>query len=95
VAPIADFGPVYHVGIQVERFETVRGESGKNGEVLVDAVWALRGPNGQPVTAGRTTAKEAAQGPGCDALAAAHSRALAKVSGDIAVAIRAAANAGH
>ena len=40
---------------------------------------------------GRTVAQEAAQGDSYDALAAAHSRALAGMSGDIAAAIRAEA----
>jgi indole-3-acetate monooxygenase len=40
---------------------------------------------------GRTTAPEAVQGDSFDALAAAHSRALARLSGDIAGAIRAEA----
>jgi uncharacterized lipoprotein YmbA len=91
VAPVADFGPAYHVAIHVERFETMRGEKGGNGEAFVDAVWVLRGPSGQPVTTSRTTSHEPAQGTGGDALAAAHSRGLAKVSRDIAAAIRAAA----
>jgi len=42
---------------------------------------------------GRTTAREAVQGKDFDALAAAHSRALARVSADIAAAIRAEAGA--
>jgi len=92
VAPMADFGPAYHVILQVERFETVPGEPGKNGQVLVDTVWVVRGSAGQPAKSGRTSTSEPAQGPGFDALAAAHSRALAKVSSDIAAAIRAAAN---
>jgi hypothetical protein len=41
---------------------------------------------------GRTVAHEAVQGDDFDALAAAHSRALAKLSGDIAAAIRTEAN---
>jgi hypothetical protein len=40
---------------------------------------------------GRTVAQEAAQSDSYDALAAAHSRALARMSGDIAAAIRAEA----
>ena len=43
------------------------------------------------MVSGQTVAREAAQGAGFDALAAAHSRALAQVSGEIAPAIRAAA----
>jgi uncharacterized protein len=44
------------------------------------------------VRTGRTVAREATQGPGYEALAAAHSRALATVSADIAAAIRASAS---
>ena len=51
------------------------------------------GPTGGQTRSGRTLAREAVHGQGFDALAAAHSRALAKLSGDIAAAIRAAADA--
>jgi len=46
---------------------------------------------GQQMRSGRTVAQEAAQGDSYDALAAAHSRALARMSRDIAAAIRAEA----
>ncbi len=59
--------------------------------MLVDAVWAVRKTAGGNTRSGRTIAREAVQGEGFDALAAAHSRALAKVSADIAAAIRASA----
>jgi len=42
---------------------------------------------------GRTTAREAVQGKDFDALAAPHSRALARVSAEIAAAMRAEAGA--
>jgi uncharacterized protein len=89
-APIADFGPAYHVTIRVERFETIRGEGKQNGKALVDAIWTVSSPAGRPVGSGRTTANEPTDGIGFDAFAAAHSRALAKLSGEIAAAIRAA-----
>lgn len=94
-APIADFGPAYHVTISVERFESIRGEGKQNGEALVDAIWAVSNPDGKAVGSGRTTAKEPADGIGFDAFAAAHSRALAKVSNDIATAIRADVDKAH
>lgn len=81
-APLADFNPAYSVTINVQRFESVKG-----GAALVDAVWAVRGAAGK-TRSGRTIAQETVQGEGFDALAAAHSRAIAKVSGDIAAAIR-------
>jgi hypothetical protein len=51
----------------------------------------VRKAAGAVTRAGRTVAREPVQGDGFDALAAAHSRALAKLSADIAVAIRAEA----
>jgi uncharacterized lipoprotein YmbA len=81
--PLANFNPAYRVTIDVQRFESVKG-----GNVLVDAVWAVRKTAAGEKRSGRTIAHEAVQGEGFDALVAAHSRALAKVSGDIAAAIR-------
>jgi hypothetical protein len=87
-APFANFDPDYRVTIDVQRFDSVQGES-----ALVDAVWAVRATAGGKTRSGRTVAREPLQGEGFDALAAAHSRALAKLSADIAAAIRAAAQA--
>jgi uncharacterized lipoprotein YmbA len=89
-APLANFNPAYRVTINVQRFESVPGES-----VLVEAVWAVRTTASGTTRSGRTVASEAVQGKGYDALAAAHSRALATVSIDIAGAIQAAAAAGR
>lgn len=85
VAPLANFTPNCRVTIDVQAFESVPGQS-----VLVDGVWAVRQTASGQTQSGRTTVREPVQGPGFDALAAAHSRALAKVSSDIAVAIRTA-----
>jgi len=84
-APFANFDPAWRVTIDVQRFESVRG-----GSVLVEAVWAVRKVSGGATRAGRTVARETVAGEGFDALAAAHSRALAHLSRDIAAAIRAA-----
>jgi uncharacterized protein len=84
-APLANFRPDYRVTINVQRFESLPGQS-----VLVDAVWAVHRTADGSTRSGRTTAREAVQGESYDALAAAHSRALAQLSGDIAAAIRAA-----
>jgi uncharacterized lipoprotein YmbA len=86
VAPFANFDPVYRVTINVQRFDSAQGES-----VLVDAVWTVRRTAGGEARSGRTLARETVEGEDFDALAAAHSRALAKLSADIAAAIRAAA----
>jgi len=86
VAPLANFAPTYRVSLRVQRFESSLNES-----VLVEAVWVVRKePNG-PAQSGHTLARETASGPGFDALTAAHSRALATISADIAAAIRAPA----
>jgi uncharacterized protein len=81
-APLADFNPAYVVTINVQRFESVEGQ-----EALVDAVWVVRGANGK-TRSGRTVAKEVPQGEGFEALAGAHSRAITKLSEDIAAAIK-------
>jgi uncharacterized lipoprotein YmbA len=85
-APMANFSAAYSVTINVQRFESTRGEG-----ALLDAVWAVHQTAGGATRSGRTVAQEAAQGDGYDALSAAHSRALARMSGDIAAAIRAEA----
>ncbi|RKR38819.1 PqiC family protein [Paraburkholderia sp. BL17N1] len=74
---------VWRVRIDVMRFESTPGR-----EVTVDVLWAVRPPgNGRPVR-GRSVAREAVSGPGFDALVAAHDRALASVSRDIAAAVQ-------
>jgi uncharacterized lipoprotein YmbA len=85
-SPMANFIPAYSVTINVQRFESTRNQG-----VLLDAVWAVHQTRGGALRSGRTVAQEAVQGDSYDALAAAHSRALARMSGDIAAAIRAEA----
>jgi uncharacterized protein len=87
VAPLANFAPAYRVTLRVQRFDSVL-----NTSVLVDAVWVVRKEPDGASQSGHTLARETVSGPGFDALAAAHSRALATVSADIAAAIRGAAN---
>jgi uncharacterized protein len=82
-APLANFKPAYRVTIDVQRFDSLKGEA-----ALVEAVWAVRKTADGETRSGRTVAREAVQGEGFDALAAAHSRALATMSADIAAAIR-------
>jgi len=45
---------------------------------VVEAVWTVRKTAGGEIRSGRTVAREAVQGQGFDALAAAHSQAIAK-----------------
>jgi uncharacterized lipoprotein YmbA len=82
-ARLAGFNPAYRVTIDIQRFESVRGQS-----ALVEAAWVVRPTAGGAARAGHTIASEPTQGDSFDALAAAHSRALAKLSADIAAAIR-------
>ncbi len=82
-APMANFNAQYYVSIDVQRFESTRGAS-----TLLEAVWAVRKGAGGQTRSGRTVAREVVAGDGFDALAAAHSRALARMSADIAAAIR-------
>jgi uncharacterized lipoprotein YmbA len=82
-APLANFDPAYRVTIDVQRFDSVPGQA-----AMVEAVWTVRRTAGAVTRAGRTVAREPVQGDGFEALAAAHSRALARLSGDIAGAIR-------
>ena len=84
--PLANFDPAYRVAIDVQKFETVPGKL-----VRVDALWVIRKTAGGTLS-GRTVAEEPVADGSYDALAAAHSRALAKVSTDIAAAIRADAD---
>jgi uncharacterized lipoprotein YmbA len=85
-AQLADFTPEYRVTIDVQRFESVQSQ-----QATLEAVWTVRKTAGGEIRSGRTVAREPVQGQGFDALAAAHSQALAKMSGDIAATIRAEA----
>ncbi len=74
--------------VDVQRFDSAPGEA-----VTIDASWTVQRKPGEP-TAGRSMVREAASGSGYDAVAAAHSRALATVSRDIAASIRTLESAG-
>src|SRR5262245_20682973 len=74
----------YRAAIEVQRFESTPGEAS-----ILDAVWTVsRTKDGKSQT-GRTTVRERARHKGYDALASAHSRGLARLSQDIAAAVRA------
>jgi len=90
VAPLANFKPDYRVTIDVQRFDSVQGEA-----VTVAALWTVSETASGETRSGQTSAREAAQGKDFDALAAAHSRALAALSTDIGAAIRAEAESSH
>jgi uncharacterized lipoprotein YmbA len=84
VGPLANFTPDYAVAIDVQRFESVRGQ-----RIELDAVWTIHDKVRGVTRSGRTSANETVADDSFDALAAAHSRALAMLSDDIAKAIRA------
>jgi uncharacterized lipoprotein YmbA len=85
--PLANFDPAYRVTVDIQKFESAPGKS-----VQIEAVWVIRKSEGGISHSGRTSAVEPVKTEGFDELAAAYSRALAKVSGDVAAAIRAEAD---
>lgn len=74
----------YRVAIDVQTFQSAPGEA-----ATLAAMWVVRRVSDGKLLSGRTALREATQGKGYDALVAAHSRALARLSQDIADAIRA------
>lgn len=73
----------YRVAVDVMIFDSTPGES-----AALDAVWGIRGAGGAVLRSGRTTVRESVSDVSYAALVAAHSRALEKLSVDIADAIR-------
>ena len=74
----------YRAAIEVQSFQSAPGEA-----ATVDAVWTVRRTKDGKAELGRTTVRETVPEKSYDALAAAHSRALARLSQDIANAVRA------
>src|SRR5262245_23891284 len=72
----------YRAVIAVESFESVPGEMAK-----LDAVWTVSRSTDATTKTGRTTVREQTTEKGYEALAAAHSRAVGKLSRDIADAV--------
>jgi uncharacterized lipoprotein YmbA len=63
----------YRVAIEVQRFESAPGEA-----ATLDAVWTVRRTKDGGTQTGRTSVREAVQENTYEALAAAHSRAVAR-----------------
>jgi uncharacterized lipoprotein YmbA len=74
----------FRVAIDVQTFQSAPGEA-----ATLAAMWIVRRVKDGKTSTGRTSLREPTQGTGYDALVAAHSRALARLSQDIADAIRA------
>jgi uncharacterized lipoprotein YmbA len=79
----------YRVAIDVQIFDSVPGEA-----ATLSALWTVRRVKDGKAETGRTAVREASAQMGYDALAAAHSRALSRLSQDIADAIRVLDRAG-
>jgi uncharacterized lipoprotein YmbA len=76
----------YRVAIQVQSFDTAPGTA-----ATLEAVWTITRAKDGTTQTGRTSVREASPSGGYDGVAAAHSRALARLSRDIADAIQALA----
>src|SRR5258706_7879138 len=74
----------YRVQIEIRNFESAPGKSAS-----LDAVWTVRRTKDGKTETGRTSAREKVDDNGYEALAAAHSRGLARLSQDIADVVRA------
>ncbi|MEP7275911.1 MAG: PqiC family protein [Betaproteobacteria bacterium] len=76
----------YRIQVEVRSFESRPGKLAS-----LDAVWTVRRAKDGKSETGRTSAREPTADASYDALAAAHSRGIARLSGDIADAVRALA----
>jgi len=74
----------YRVAIEVQTFESALGDA-----AALNAAWLVRRTRDGKSETGRTTVREPAAEKTFDALAAAHSRALSRMSQDISDAVRA------
>ena len=72
----------YRAVIEVQRFDSAPGEA-----ATLDAVWTVRRMKDGGTQTGRTTVREGVQENTYEALAAAHSRAVTRLSQDIANAV--------
>jgi uncharacterized lipoprotein YmbA len=80
----AQLKPDYQVAIAVQTFESAPGEA-----ATLNALWTVRRIRDGKAESERTTVSEPSAEKGYAALAAAHSRALARLSQDIAGKVRA------
>ena len=81
--------PDYRVAIDVQRFDSALGEA-----ATLDAFWTVLRIKDGRTQSGRTSLREPTTAPGYDGIAAAHSRALVRLSQDIAGAVQAFNRAG-
>jgi len=76
--------PAFRVSLNIQQFVSMPGKS-----VRVKVLWTIHKSSDGTMLSGRSDVTESVRGKGFDELAAAHSRALAKISADIAAVIRA------
>jgi uncharacterized lipoprotein YmbA len=76
-----DAAPDYRIVLDVQRFESTPGES-----VLIDTAWTIAPKDGER-RSGRSVVRQKVTGKDYDALAAAHSAALASISKEIQMVI--------
>ena len=77
----------YRVLVDIQRFDSTMGES-----VTIDALWTVKRVSDGVLRTGRSTARESSRGGSYETMVAAHSRALATISHEIAEAIRSSAS---
>lgn len=75
----------YRISVDVQNFD-----SSTSGTVTLAVIWSVRPPKRGGQVSGRSVVHEVVNGPGYGALVDAHSRALASVASDIAVAAHSA-----
>jgi uncharacterized lipoprotein YmbA len=80
----------YRAAIEVQSFESSPGDA-----AVLDALWTVRRTKDGKAQTGRTSVREVTSDKSYDTLAAAHSRALARLSRDIADAVRALEGSGQ
>jgi uncharacterized lipoprotein YmbA len=78
----------YRVLVDIQRFDSTIGES-----VTIDALWTVKRVSDGTLRTGRSLAQESSRGGSYETMVAAHSRALAAISREIAEAIRVSASA--
>lgn len=73
----------YKIAIDILRFDSVSG-----GDATIEASWSVRRKGATQPVSGQAVAREVISGVGYDALVGAHSRALARLSRDIAATLK-------
>jgi hypothetical protein len=81
VGPVSDVD--YRVALEVQRFESSLSQGS-----TIEVLWTITGKRTTAPVTGRSSVRESASAATPDGVAAAHSRALARVAQDIAAAIR-------